>query len=370
MTALAEHPVPEPEFLSDQDLLDRYRELRREINQLEAASADVLAEIDARNSYAAEDCLSATAWILWATGENPAIARSRVQTARRLRYMPQTSTTFGGGELCESRVRLLVRAYETNAELFARDEELLVEHALCLSSRDLPAAIRYWRNAADPDGSALDHHRMYEARRLWLSAPWDGMGHLDGAFDPEGTATITTALDTRSAPLGKDDTRTATQRRADALVEICAHYLTTADTPRRHGTRPHITVTVSEKALQGEPDRPCELANGGPVPPEVARRIACDATVTPIIVDANGVPLDVGRTRRTIPPAIWRALVLRDGGCTHPGCDRPPDWCQAHHKIHWADGGPTTLENLELQCDPHHHKEHEDDDGYHYPKRQ
>ncbi len=361
MVLTAQPAVADPRTATDRELLDRYRELRRDINRLEAESADVLAEIDVRNAYAAEDHLSATSWILSATGENPSIARSRVQTARRLRHMPQTAATFAGGELCESRIRLLVRAYETHADLFNRDEEMLVEHALCLSSQDLPAAIRYWRNAADPDGSALDHHRMYEARRLWVSAPWEGVGHLDGAFDPEGTATITTALEARSTAAGRtrDDGRTATQRRADALVEICRHYLNTADTPRRGGTRPHVTLTVSAKALRGEPDRPCEIAKGGPVPAETARRIACDATVTPISVDPTGVPLDVGRTRRTIPPAIRRAVELRDKGCTHPGCDRPPEWCEVHHDIHWADGGPTALWNLRLLCEPHHHKHHE-----------
>jgi hypothetical protein len=187
------------------------------------------------------------------------------------------------------------------------------------------------------------------------------MGHFDGAFDPEGTATITTALEARSSAAGRDrdDTRTATQRRADALVEICRHYLNTAKTPRRGGTRPHVTLTVSQQALRGEATRPCELVGGGPVPAETARRIACDASVTAITVDDAGMPLDVGRTRRTIPAAIRRALELRDGGCTHPGCDRPPEWCEAHHEIHWADGGPTALHNLRLLCEPHHHQHHE-----------
>ena len=309
-------------------------------------------------------------WILWATGETPAIARSRLQTARQLPHMPQTATTYASGELCESRVRLLVKAYETHHDLFTRDEAMLIEHALCLSSRDLPKAIGYWRNAADPDGFEADHHRMREARRLWVSAPWEGMGHLDGAFDPEATAIITTALEARSSTTGRDDTRTATQRRADALVEICRHYLGTANTRRRGGTRPHITLTITHQALQGQPVGPCELAGAGPIPVGTARRVACDATITPITVDATGMPLDVGRTRRTIPPAIRRALELRDGGCTHPGCDVPPEWCEAHHIIHWADGGPTTLTNLKLKCPRHHQHEHEGEYQRHRPQRE
>ena len=251
------------------------------------------------------------------------------------------------------------KAYETHHDLFTRDEAMLIEHALCLSSRDLPKAIQYWQSAADPDGHTADHRRMRQARRLWVSAPWEGMGHLDGAFDPEATALITTALKARTTTTGRDDTRTATQARADALVEICRHYLNTARTRRHSGTRPHITLTITQQALQGQPDRPCELAGAGPVPTETARRIACDATITPITINTTGMPLDVGHTRRTIPPAIRRALELRDGGCTHPGCDVPPEWCEAHHIIHWADGGPTALTNLELLCPHHHQHQHE-----------
>jgi len=47
-------------------------------------------------------------------------------------------------------------------------------------------------------------------------------------------------------------------------------------------------------------------------------------------------------------------VVHRDGGCRFPGCDRPPGWCDAHHIVHWAHGGPTALDNLVLLCRPHH----------------
>jgi hypothetical protein len=88
------------------------------------------------------------------------------------------------------------------------------------------------------------------------------------------------------------------------------------------------------------------------------KRIACDAMITPIRIDGNGVPLAVGRTRRTVTPAQWAALVIRDRGCIFPGCDRPPGWCQAHHRIPWEVGGPTVLGNTLLLCDHHHDSVH------------
>ena len=70
-------------------------------------------------------------------------------------------------------------------------------------------------------------------------------------------------------------------------------------------------------------------------------------------------PLDVGRASRTVSPAQRRALTIRDRGCVFPGCDRPPGWCDGHHIVHWADGGPTDLANLALLCHHHHKAIHE-----------
>jgi hypothetical protein len=105
--------------------------------------------------------------------------------------------------------------------------------------------------------------------------------------------------------------------------------------------------------------RAAETGWAGPITGEAARRIACDAGITRVITDGPSQPLDVGRRTRTVPPALRTALVVRDRGCVFPGCDRPPPWTDAHHLIHWADGGPTTLDNLALLCRRHHRVVHE-----------
>ena len=64
--------------------------------------------------------------------------------------------------------------------------------------------------------------------------------------------------------------------------------------------------------------------------------------------------MDVGRAARLVTLAIWYALVLRDQHCAFPGCTRPPRACDAHHVVHWADGGETSLANLLLLCRRHH----------------
>ena len=80
-----------------------------------------------------------------------------------------------------------------------------------------------------------------------------------------------------------------------------------------------------------------------------------------MVLGGKGEPLDVGRATRTIPPAIRRAVVARDIGCIHPGCDAPAAWCDVHRVIHWVEYGPTALANLVLLCGRHHWNIHHTD---------
>ncbi len=104
----------------------------------------------------------------------------------------------------------------------------------------------------------------------------------------------------------------------------------------------------------------CHTSDGVALPPATVRRLACDAGLIPVVLGTKGAVLDIGRHTRNIPQAIRNALVVRDGSCTFPGCGQPDSWCDAHHVEHWADGGPTSLENLVLLCSTHHHALHED----------
>ncbi|HZY27473.1 MAG TPA: DUF222 domain-containing protein, partial [Jiangellaceae bacterium] len=97
---------------------------------------------------------------------------------------------------------------------------------------------------------------------------------------------------------------------------------------------------------------------GGPISAEAVRRIGCHAGISRVITDPASVPLDVGREQRTVTAGQWTALAVRDRGCAFPGCTRPAEWCIAHHITHWADGGPTDLDNLVLLCGYHHRAVH------------
>jgi hypothetical protein len=107
--------------------------------------------------------------------------------------------------------------------------------------------------------------------------------------------------------------------------------------------------------LRLEPGSPLAELDWGPlVTGETARRIGCDASVTPVLVGAAGEILHVGRRSRTVPAATRRALNLRDRHCQWAGCRVPADRCRVHHRHHWADGGDHKLPNLGLYCERHH----------------
>jgi hypothetical protein len=208
-------------------------------------------------------------------------------------------------------------------------------------------------------GSGGDGPDPARARRLTFTDTAHGTTLINGELDAEGAALLRTALDGLSAPRpaadGTLDSRSPAQRRADALVELVGRALNADTVPASGGTRPHLVVTIPWNTLLAAGAEPAVTSWGQPLPRGVLNRLSCDAEVTRILLDPAGSPLDVGRSTRTVPPQLRRALIVRDRGCSFPGCDRPPSWCQAHHVIPWTRDGATALHNLVLLC-PHHHR--------------
>jgi hypothetical protein len=161
-------------------------------------------------------------------------------------------------------------------------------------------------------------------------------------------------------------------RRADALVALAESYLANAPQSASGADRYQVVVHVSAETLKAESDDAdvsaenyhpfqtdlCHLEDGPPVSAETARRLSCDASKIEVTVGRNGEPLNIGRKSRLIPPAIQRALRLRDDGCRFPGCTHKY-FIDAHHMKHWADGGETSLDNLVQLCRYHHRLLHE-----------
>jgi len=87
-----------------------------------------------------------------------------------------------------------------------------------------------------------------------------------------------------------------------------------------------------------------------PISSTSLQRMACDCSVTRVLLSQESVTIDVGRSKRVISGPARKALMARDGHCRWPGCERPASWCDGHHVVHWIDGGGTDLDNLVLLC--------------------
>jgi hypothetical protein len=343
--------------LSDEELGVRLDELERTAWLLEAERARCLVEVERRGVHTADGQLSTAAWLAHRHGISQGAAAAGMRVARALPEMPRVAAALAEGEISTAAVEELVRAREAAPGAFARSEETLVEQARSLSHRDLRVALGRWRQLADADGAARDEDERHARRAFTAVVGPDGMVRAGGELDPENGQYLITALRAKVDAWARSrtqDLRIPAQRRADALGEICREWLDVAERPRIGGERPHVVVTVDLAALGARPEGRGVLEDVGPVTPEAARRLACDASITRVITDACSEPLEVGRKTKVVSAAIRRAVAVRDGGCRFPGCERPPGWCDAHHVRHWADGGETGLSNLVLLCRPHH----------------
>jgi hypothetical protein len=206
------------------------------------------------------------------------------------------------------------------------------------------------------------------AQWLDVDTTFGGAVSISGVLAPDAGELFRQTLGAFLPPVNPEDLAPATARRAQALADLCR--AATAQAPEAGGEKPRVTVTIDWDSLRGQVsdvfDRHgawtgARYGSGTPLRPETARRLACDCGLVPMVLGAVSEPLDVGRAQRLVTPAIRRALVVRDGGCRFPGCDRPAAWCDAHHLKHWVHGGQTSLRNMILLCRRHHVMVHECD---------
>lgn len=334
-------------------------ELRVQMDRLEAHWLARLLSFDDRCGAMGDGAATTASWLRRDCRLAPGAARERVTIARRLRDLPATATALAEGAISYRHAALIANATADLPE--AANDSASTESILLEASRGCdPATLRrvttHLSYVLDPDGSRRRDAHSLDRGTLFVSPVLNRFA-VNGDLNGEDGATVLAALAPLAAPVPGDQ-RTAAERRADALVELARRALDGGELPETGGVRPHVTVTVDLPTLIGDPGS-AQLAWAGPVSGETARRLACDAGVTRVITAGPSELLDVGRATRVVPAAIRRALVIRDRGCRFPGCDRPPEWTDAHHLRHWADGGPTCLANLILLCRFHHRLLHE-----------
>lgn len=287
-------------------------------------------------------------------------ARECLRVAQALEELPAIGAAFARGELTFTKVRALTRVAT------AGSEEGLLELACALTASQLERALRAFRRIAAEE--ARDTHELEYVDYHFAD---DGSLYLRARLPAEEGTLVVKALEAardrvverrREERAHADETAPAEsfepQRSTlvEALVELAEGSL--AARGEVASERARLVVHVDAAALTGARAGRCELDEGPVVSAETALRLGCDAeTVTTI--ERDGLPLSVGRTRRTVPPRLRRLLDARDeGACCWPGCESRRHLA-AHHRVHWAHGGETSLENLLLLCWRHHRLVHE-----------
>ena len=329
-------------------------------NRLSAAITRHVAAFDRTQGYAALDAHSTASWLRHRVRLSPNAASEQVRVARQLDRLPEAGRAYAAGEVGLQHTQIVTRVLgEASAEVAAEAEPALVEVARRVDPHRLGMLARHLRHTFAPEAVLEDAAHNHERRRLHLSESWEGLYFIDGVLDTEDGALLRTALDALMGPPSCDDERTAPQRRADALIDMARRQLDGGELPQVGGQRPHLTLTADLATLAKLPgSRAADLDWGQPVPAETLRRIACDASLTCVLVSADSEPLSVGRARRTFSASQRRALVLRDKGCVL--CGRPPAWTAGHHLQHWIDGGRTSVANGALLCHRCHRRVHEE----------
>ena len=231
--------------------------------------------------------------------------------------------------------------------------------------RDLAARVV---DRIDPDGTVPQEQVNADRRCFAFRKTRDGMYACEGRLTGAVGAKLNAVLGPLAAPrvqsttledgrvVTEPDPRHHAQRLHDALEEACDRLLRSASLPDSGGTPATVIVTIGLDDLEARTGSGVTSDGTRLSVDEIIAHLAGQALIHPVVVDAKGVVLWMGRTSRLATTTQTKALIARDGGCSFPGCQHPPEWCERHHIVAWADGGPTDLDNLTLLCRYHHHQ--------------
>jgi len=407
----------------DDTLCARVREAVEAARQAEFALLEAVAALHASQVPAASGYRSTARLVGDLVRVDPAAAKRMVAQTELLSpgvafsgeplepALPATAQAFADGAVGGEHVRVISRAMDAVGRVpdldpgtVADAEELLAGHATQLSPCGVEKAATRLLAHLDADGVApLDPPEPDDEVSI-ATRRRDGALALSALIHgPTDVELVREVLDALSGPAGAEDSRSLGARRAEALLELFTQALSptgvatdTTNTPETGDTgsgdtgsgetgpgetgpgetpaheqssdeagpvrapgRPLLAVTIDHEWLRLQIGHGL-LDSDAAVSAAEARRVGCDAGIVPMVLGARSQPLDVGRLSYTVPDGMRRALHERDRGCTFPGCTRRPRRSHAHHVKHWADGGPTKIDNLTLLCRMHHHLVHHD----------
>jgi len=343
----------DPEALTIDELDVEITEIVRGREFFDVLLAKHVKAMSDQNGHAQLGFPSPTAYLKHRGRMSGGHAQQVVARSNAAKKAPVAFRAWEDGRLSTDQTRHLFAAAESVPDAYPQAEEKLLDivDGLCVS--DTARTVEYWRQAVDGPGE-LDTQTELFRRGVSLSKTTGGMRRVDGWMTRAAGDALEAALGALMAPPTQDDHRSPRQRRHDALEDLCRDWLDHRDTPTVGGEKPHIIVLADLQALQGIAGGTHENLRGDIINVDMLRQLACDASISRIILGPESEILDVGRKTRAWTVAQRRAIIARDRHCQGQGCDRDARWCDIHHLDHWADGGKTDIDKGVLLCRWHH----------------
>ncbi|MDX6245859.1 MAG: hypothetical protein QOE76_3582 [Frankiales bacterium] len=337
------------------------------------ALAAAIAAVDRQGLAAGDGFTSTASWVRGYANLDPAQAVSLVRAARVAQGLPLLAEVLAAGRIGVEHLQAVAGgAGRVPLPVLADHDQTLRNLAPHPRPHDLRVAAAKIQAGYDDTSVADNAAQVAGCRHLSVARTFGDAYHLEGLLPPEAGAALVTALDALMTRRGPEDTRTAGQRRADALSELAELGLRGGQLPETGGDRPRLTFLIRTTATPAPPGPDLGVigfeatgfeATGFEVtgfgvtdtaligvdalfPATTIGRICCDADLSVATVNDYGEPLNLGRTSRTPNRGQRRAVLPRDQGCVFPGCDWPPARCQAHHLTYWSAGGDTELAKL------------------------
>ena len=357
------------EIVAECEALGRL-ESRVKAHQLAAARA-----LETSKAASALGATSTGALLANTFGGDPVAAKRMLVQAARLESASATTEALGSGEVTLAQAELIARTVnDLPGDPSPEQREACETQLLCdaprLNLRDLSRRADRITEIFAPDQVDVHENGTLERREAaaWAKSYFQIYDRRDGTYKgefviPEAQgAMLMNCVNAINAPQVKkadspavlDEAPTYGQQLAAAFCTLIEH-IPADKLPDTAGVGATITVNLDYEILQGEV-RAATLSDGCRISAGEARRMACELRLLPQVFGGESLPLDHGRTKRLFQKPQRRAMERRDGGCTFPGCDRPPSWCVGHHaRKRWGEGAGTDLEDGVLIC-PHHHR--------------
>lgn len=352
----AANPTLDSRFTAS--LADQITRLAGHINAANYRFLKLVAEFDRTEGWTGSGIRSCAHWLVWKCGMNLGVAREKVRVAHKLEQLPLIDAAFASGRLSYSIVRAITRVATTTTETTYLN---LTEWGTAAQLERVVRKHRLAQRLQMKDREAIQH----ECRQARVYQDDDGMWVVTARLPAVAGELVANAI---GAIVELDEeSETFPQKRASALCKMAEHYLADASGELKDlkgAERCQVMLHVDAQALRREEGQlesgstHCCVGEHNWVHPSVARRLSCDASIVTVLKGEQGEILNIGRRARTIPPAIKRAMDVRDQGCRYPGC-MSAQYVDGHHIKHWADGGETSLDNLVTLCRFHHRKLHE-----------